>query len=370
MLLKIFLIIPAAIYGLIVWVRNLFYDKGILHEQTFDFPIINVGNLAAGGTGKTPHIAFLIQTLQEHYHVAVLSRGYKRTTSGFRSVETFHAEEEVGDEPYLFKLKYPHTNVFVGEDRLLAIPQILQQTPGTDVILLDDAFQHRSVVPGLNILLTEFDRPFFKDFVLPFGYLRDVRSSYKRADIIVVSKCPEHLTEQQQHDFIAKINPLSYQRVFFSTIRYGALYGFLQDAVLPSIPASGTIGLIAGIANINPLLQYVNSFNTNVSMRKYPDHYRFTEDDIKSWQLMFEKDPNTIFITTEKDVVRLIKHRDLLLQKPIPLYVLPIEIHFIGSNKNKFQAYIHQYVYTTLVEIGRIAPPDQAGERFTESDLV
>lgn len=352
--LKILLIFPAAIYGLIVWLRNLLYDRGFLHDQHFHFPIINVGNLAAGGTGKTPHIEYLIKILKPHAHIATLSRGYKRKTTGYRVVQTNSTIDEAGDEPLLFKLKNPDINVTVGEDRLLAIPQILQHIPGTEVILMDDAFQHRSVTPGLNILLTEHDRPFYNDNILPLGYLRDTKSSYRRADIIIVTKCPEDLSMGGQEEIARKINPMPYQRVFFSTIRYGQPYSFFDAAEKLMLHQNLHIGLIAGIANEVPMVQYLSGIAPNITLKKYPDHYRFTQKDIEDWVQMRDKHPEMVWVTTEKDAVRLLEFAAVMNKADLPLFVLPIEIDIIGANKEKFDYYIKTYVYQKLLEIGRI----------------
>lgn len=352
--LKILLIFPAAIYGLIVWLRNLMYDRGFLHDQHFHFPIINVGNLAAGGTGKTPHIEYLIKILKPHAHIATLSRGYKRKTTGYRVVETNSTIDEAGDEPLLFKLKNPDINVTVGEDRLLAIPQILQHIPGTEVILMDDAYQHRSVTPGLNILLTDYQRPFYNDNVLPLGYLRDTKSSYKRADIIIVTKCPTDISETKQEEIIQKIKPMPYQRVFFSAICYGQPYSFFNAGEKLTLHEKQHMGLITGIANETPMVQYLSGFTQNITLKKYPDHFRFTQTQIEEWIQMQSKTPEMVWMTTEKDAVRLLEFATAMHEASFPLYVLPIEIEMIGKNKDKFDYYIKTYVYHKLNEIGRI----------------
>lgn len=353
-ILKIGLIIPALFYGIIVWLRNWMYDHGYLHEQAFDFPVINVGNLAAGGTGKTPHIEYLIKLLISNYHIATLSRGYKRNTTGFRMVEINSTEEEVGDEPLLFKLKFSDVSVYVGEDRLLAIPQILHLKPNVEVILLDDAFQHRSVQPGLNILLTDFHRPFYDDQILPLGYLRDSRKSYLRADIIIVTKCPVTLTQAEEIEIKQRIKPTSYQRVFFSIIEYQPAYAFFDFYEKLILNEKQHLCIIAGIANENPLIEYVSSFTKNITVKKYRDHFRFDESTINDWNHFYQNNPEVIFITTEKDAVRLTKYNAELRKNPIPLYVLPIEIKIIGSNKEKFNYYIHAYIHKKLYELGRI----------------
>lgn len=188
--LKIILAPFTLLYQSITSIRNKLYDSGKWHSATFNLPVINVGNLNVGGSGKTPHIEYIIALLRSQYKIATLSRGYGRKTKGFLIASESSSVTEIGDEPAQIKDKFPDIIVSVGEDRLLAIPQLLRKYPDTDVILLDDAFQHRSVRPGLNILLTTFDKPFYEDHVLPLGRLRESPQGYKRADIIIVTKCP------------------------------------------------------------------------------------------------------------------------------------------------------------------------------------
>lgn len=203
------------IYGLLISLRNLFYEAKLLRSTSFSLPVINVGNLSMGGTGKTPHIEYLIKMLSPYINVATLSRGYKRKSKGFRMVEVGDNAMTAGDEPLQFKRKFRHIPVAVSESRNIGIPNILKQHPETHSILLDDAFQHRSVVPGLNILLTQYSEPFFEDYLLPLGTLREPRQSYERADLIIVTKCPEELSETEKEDFIARLNPKRNSKFFF-----------------------------------------------------------------------------------------------------------------------------------------------------------
>ena len=211
----------SVLYAVIIWIRNWCYDKHILQSTSFNLPIICVGNLSAGGTGKSPMVEFLIKTLKNQFKVAVLSRGYKRKTSGYALAGEDSTALDIGDEPMLFHSKFPEIAVAVGEERIVAIPQLLHDRPGTEAIILDDAFQHRSVKAGLNIILTDYSNLFTRDWYLPTGDLRDERRSSRRAQIIVVTKCPEQLSEAQREETKREINPLPGQQLFFSTIRYG-----------------------------------------------------------------------------------------------------------------------------------------------------
>src|SRR5687767_9450524 len=220
-----FILYPVSVfYGGIIWLRNLLYDKNILKSSSFNFPIICVGNLAVGGTGKTPMVEYLVRLLKDEYKVATMSRGYKRKTKGFAIANEGTTALDIGDEPMQFFKKFPDITVSVAEERLVSIPQLLHDKPETRVIILDDAFQHRQVKAGLNILLTEYRDLFTRDFILPAGNLRDMKSSYKRADIIIVTKCKSHLNEEEKLKLVKEIKPLEHQKIFFTKIEYGSPY--------------------------------------------------------------------------------------------------------------------------------------------------
>ncbi len=222
--IRILLFPFSLVYALLVWVRNRLFDKGLLSSTSFNLPLICVGNLSVGGTGKSTMVEFLVQRFKDKLPVAILSRGYKRKTRGYALADDRTSALEIGDEPMQFHLKFPDVTVAVGEERLVAIPQLLHDKPQTKAIILDDAFQHRSVKAGLNILLTEYSNLFTRDWFLPTGDLRDEAASYKRSQIIVVTKCPANITEEERKSIIAEIDPLEGQQVFFSTIDYGQPY--------------------------------------------------------------------------------------------------------------------------------------------------
>ena len=206
--LKILLYPFSLLYGLVMWTRNRLYDNKVLNAVEFDLPVIAVGNLSVGGTGKTPHVEYLIRLLKDRFHIATLSRGYNRRTKGYLLADENSTASQLGDEPMQFHQKYPDISVCVGEERMLAIPQLLMERPDTQTILLDDAFQHRSVKPGMNIMITDYSRRFTKDHVVPFGRLREGRKGYERANCIIVSKCPPHLSETEKNAIRQEINPL------------------------------------------------------------------------------------------------------------------------------------------------------------------
>jgi len=318
------------LYGIGVSLRNFFYSNNLLKGVEFDIPIISVGNLSLGGAGKTPHIEYLIRLLKDYINVATLSRGYKRKTKGFLVVNPNHTAEIVGDEPLQFRRKFNDIQVTISESRTFAIPKIMMEIPGTQTILLDDAFQHRSVKPGLNILLTEYSYPFTRDHLLPSGRLREWRSAYHRANILIVSKCPSNISEEEKINFIDEIKPFPRQRIYFSYYTYQDPYFFLQrDYKLP-LKENVDVLLICAIANTDYLLEYLHEKVNYVKALEYEDHHFFNEFDVSNLKSEFEKieSKRKIILTTEKDAMRLELHKDFIIQNKLPIYVLPVEVAF------------------------------------------
>jgi tetraacyldisaccharide 4'-kinase len=320
-----FLLLPfALLYGGVILLRNWMFDKKLLKSDSVNLPIICVGNLSVGGTGKSPMVEYLLRLLKDDYATATLSRGYKRKTSGYALANGTSTALEIGDEPMQFHLKFPEVAVAVGEERLEAIPQLLQDRPATDVIILDDGFQHRSIKAGLNILLTDYNNLFTRDFFLPTGDLRDQRSSYKRAEIIVVTKCPARLLEDERQAIIEELKPQPHQQVFFASIAYGTPYHILHPQQEYLLHKDLDILVVTGIANIEPLKNYIDNHSNSYENLSFSDHHIFSIDDLKEIRKRFSKleHPHKIIITTEKDAVRLVKFREEL--EHLPLYVLPI----------------------------------------------
>ncbi len=346
MLLKSFryLLLPISwIYGAIIWLRNKLYDKNILKSSSFNFPIICVGNLAAGGTGKTPMTEYLVRLLKNDYKTATLSRGYKRKTEGFAIADKDSTALEIGDEPMQFHQKFPDIAVAVGEERIVAIPQLLHERPETEVIILDDAFQHRQVRAGLNIILTEYANLYTRDFILPAGDLRDVRSSSKRADIIIVTKCKADFSENEKHAVITEIKPLPHQTVYFTTIVYGKSYHLFTKEEI-DIKHDYGILLVCGIANPRPLKEHLTTHADTYDMLRYADHHIFHSNDLNDIKQQFEKinSEKKIVLTTGKDAVRLEKFINEL--KDFPIYVVPIEHEFLFNEAAAFENSIRQFI--------------------------
>ena len=346
MLLKSFryLLLPISwIYGGIIWLRNKLFDKNILKSASFNFPIICVGNLATGGTGKTPMTEYLIRFLKNDFKTATLSRGYKRKTEGFAIADKDSTALEIGDEPMQFHQKFPEVAVAVGEERIVAIPQLLHQRPETEVIILDDAFQHRQVRSGLNIILTDASNLYTRDFILPAGDLRDVRSSSKRADIIIVTKCKANLSESEKKSITAEIDPTSNQTVYFTTIVYGKPYHLFTKEEM-DIKHDYGILLVCGIANPMPLKEHLTKHADTYEMLRYADHHIFHSNDLKDIKQQFEKisSDKKLVLTTEKDAVRLEKFVNEL--GDFPIYVIPIEHQFLFSEATKFNTAVTRFI--------------------------
>lgn len=345
--LKILLFPFALLYGLGVTLRNTLYSIGMLRGSVFSLPVISIGNLTVGGTGKTPHTEYLIRILQPYLYLAVLSRGYKRKTTGYQEVSLTSNADQAGDEPLQFKRKYPTVAVAVAESRSLAIPQLLRNHPETNVILLDDGFQHREVVPGLNILLTEYKRLFTRDFFLPVGRLREWKDEARRADIIIVTKCPDTLHPEEQDVITKEVTQGGNQKVFFSRYRYGHLYKMYEGAQRVALHDNHTLLLVVALAGTDYLLDYLKTRVKEVRGLEYSDHHAFSVDDIHNIARHFElieDRQNAIILTTEKDAMRLDMHRDLLRQLNLPVYILPIAVEFISENKDAFDETIKEWL--------------------------
>lgn len=333
-LYKILLSPFAIIYGAIIWLRNWLYKTQFIGSTDFEVPVISIGNLSVGGTGKTPFVELLIEMLYEKYSVAILSRGYKRKTNGYLEVDRQHTSLDVGDEPLMLKLKYPHVSVCVGEQRVMAIPQLLSKHPETQVILLDDAFQHQSVRPDINILLTTYDNPFYDDLILPLGTLREFVSGKERANIIVITKCPEELGTEEQTQIINKIKPNKNQKVFFSTIVYGIAYNLLNPSDKLYLDINENYILLTGIANTKILKEYLANQSNEIIHFEFGDHHFFELQELERIKKNYPKCMQ--WICTEKDGVRLAVYKDWFIKNNIALYCLPIKTKIISNNAAEF----------------------------------
>jgi tetraacyldisaccharide 4'-kinase len=341
--IRILLFPFSLVYAVVIKLRNWCYDKNIFTSAVFNLPIICVGNLAVGGTGKSPMVEWLIRTLKDRFAIAVLSRGYKRKTRGYALAGPSTSALDIGDEPMQFHSKFPEVPIAVGEERIVAIPQLLHDRPGTQAVILDDAFQHRAVKAGLNILLTEFSNLFTRDWWLPSGDLRDARSSNRRADIIVVTKCRDDLSENERQAIAVELDPSPRQKIFFTSIRYGQPYHITRRT--NTLVDDGTeILLVTGIANPAPLKRWLDGHCQTYYELAYSDHHIFSIDDLKTIIRRFDSITarNKLILTTEKDAVRLIKFRQEL--EEWPFYVLPITPCFLFGDEARFTELIVKFI--------------------------
>lgn len=350
-LLRILLFPFSCLYGLITLLRNKFYDLGIFSSQEIEIPTISVGNLCVGGTGKTPHIEYLIRLLKNEFYIATLSRGYGRKTSGFVLADTQSTSSDIGDEPLQFKKKFSALRVAVDGDRIRGIGKLRQEYPSLQCILLDDAFQHRAVKPGLSIVLTDFAKLYTTDHMVPSGSLREFASGAKRADIIVVTKCPDILLPIERKRLIAELKPETHQRVYFSYIRYGDFYPVYSEASNPLskeyyFERNYSVLLLTGIANTRPLEYFLKGKIKNLSFAKFPDHHAFSKKDLDLIKNKFDNiaSANKIILTTEKDAMRLKTPEYAELLKGMPIFYLPIEIDLHDMDKEDFNEKILHYV--------------------------
>jgi tetraacyldisaccharide 4'-kinase len=348
--LRLLLLPFSWIYGGILALRNWFFDNGLNKSFRFDYPVISVGNLSTGGTGKTPHIEFLAKLLKDKYAVGVVSRGYGRKTKGFFVVNETSTAAEVGDEPLQIKLNHPQIQVAVGEQRILAIPSLLNEAPETQVVLLDDAYQHRYVNPGLNILLSDYSRMFYDDFVLPAGNLREFRKGYRRADVILVTKCPPNISNQQKQQIISRIKPRKHQQVFFTWLNYGTPYKMGNSTEILKEMTHKSVLFFGGIANTKPVELYLAANTASYEVKALADHYNYTLEALKEIETTYTAwgKTNKVLLTTQKDAVKLMQGELKDIAEKLPLYVLPIEIGMNDSEKQQFASVVETYIQKEL----------------------
>jgi tetraacyldisaccharide 4'-kinase len=349
---SIFLYPVSVIYGFLTGFRNFLYNSGILHSTEFNVPVICVGNITVGGTGKTPHTEYLVGLLGKSFRVATLSRGYKRKTRDFRIASASASVSEIGDEPMQIFRKYPGTFVTVDRNRVNGVNRIMAMEPQTDVIILDDGFQHRQITPGFSILLSDFERPFLKDHMLPYGNLREDRINIRRADIILITKCPENLTPLQRRLIVKDVEKAPYQNLYFTTLRYNLPLPLFESrdekiTLPPMIPGSGAgIVLVTGIANPKPFREYLHRFFAEIIQLEYPDHYNYKEKDLAAISAAYSRlrSDMKFVITTEKDSVRLREFTNIAEPVRSAFFYVPVGIYFLNNDKDEFDNLIVDYV--------------------------
>lgn len=339
------------LFRMVTGIRNFLYDKGIIPSEEFGIPVICIGNITVGGTGKTPHAEYIISLLGREFRTALLSRGYMRKTSGFRYVTPSSGAADSGDEALQISRKFPGTIVAVDSDRIKGIKTILRDYPDTDVIILDDGFQHRRLRPGLSILLTDYSRLMTRDSLLPYGRLREQASQRKRAGTIIVTKTPADISESERIAISNELRTAKDQKIFFSTISYGTLQPVFEEYAHPmDLPAEKERNeraavVLTGIASPGPLINYLGKYFAEIRHLRFPDHHSFTRRDLEKISKAFESVSlsSKIIITTEKDAVRLreISYIDDSLKKT--LYFIPAGVNFLNDNKCEFDKVIIEY---------------------------
>ncbi len=339
LLLRVLLLPFAGLYALVMAVRNKLYDLNLKKTYRFRVPVLAVGNLTVGGTGKTPHVEYLVRLLGDRYRVATLSRGYGRQTKGFRLAGPADTAATLGDEPcQLYRKFAPAVTVAVGERRAEAIPAILQAHPATDVIILDDAYQHRSVMPRLSILLTDYNRPFFRDHVLPAGRLREARRGAGRAHVVIVTKCPGDLDATGQSAITDAVHQYARPEVpvFFTGIRYGAPVAFGNGAAFHP-----DVVLVSGLANPAPLERYVRGQFRLLAHLAFRDHHRYGAADLHRMEGALAETGGRALLVTEKDYVKLLSPDFAGFTGRLPFFYLPMEVFFLEGG-SRFDALVRQ----------------------------
>ena len=344
-----FLLFPIALlYGAIVRVRNLLFNIGFLNSESFSIPVISVGNITVGGTGKTPLTEFIIKTLKDDYSVALLSRGYKRETKGVIVAGSDSEVREIGDEPKQILDKFKDIIVAVAEKRVDGIKRLLSKDIKPQVIVMDDAYQHRYVKPGYSILVIDYNRPLWKDLMLPAGELREPMSGKRRANIILFSKCPANLSIVEQKKLIKKVKLSSHQEVYFSNVGYqdvSSVFSINEKLNTEQLKKT-TVLIVTGIANPQPLVDYLKPLVKEFALMQFPDHHQFTYKEIKEINHRFDsiQDKSKVILTTEKDAVRFKQVISEGSELAKYLYFIPIEIKILNDKKEEFKEKIITYV--------------------------
>ncbi len=345
------LLLPLSwLYGFGVWIRNFLYDIKVKKSVQFPLPVISVGNITVGGSGKTPHVEYLIRLLLENsYKTAVLSRGYKRKTTGFIIADSHTKMQEIGDEPFQMHEKFPNVTVAVDRDRCHGVTKLMN-TPSTkdvEVILLDDAYQHRHIKPSLNILLVDYHRLIIYDTLLPAGRLREPCKGKDRAEVVIITKCPTDLRPMEYRVLQKQMDLYPYQELFFSTLKYGSLQPVFPDSARHNAEVENdyNVMLITGIASPEHLVDHLAPLCRTVDLQRFGDHYQFTPSDAEAVNTLWKARKHDIIITTEKDATRLRILKDKFSDDVRKrFYYLPIEVEIIQDDKEKFNNLILSHV--------------------------
>lgn len=335
----------AVLYDLITSIRNWLFEQDVLTSQSFDLPIISVGNLSIGGTGKTPHVEYIVKELSKNYKPAILSRGYKRSTTGYIFASTQSTVKQIGDEALQYKIKHPQIPVAVCENRVLGVPQLLMDAPQTSAIILDDAFQHRAIKPGLSVLLTDYANLYSKDLILPAGNLRESKRGANRADIVIVTKCPANLSEEEAKQIERELRLNSHQQVYFSYFHYAQPYSFLKKGEFIQ-NTNIEVVIATGIAKPKYLKNYIESAYRAAYLIDFADHYQFQFKDMEHIHAVFNNihiEEKAVFIT-EKDAVKFLPFTQQLTKWNLPIYVQPIQVGILFNKEKELNKELVNFV--------------------------
>ncbi len=348
----LFLLYPISlVYGLVVYIRNLLFDYQVIKSVEFELPVICIGNITAGGTGKTPHVEYLIRLLKYEFNIACMSRGYKRKTVQYILASPLSTAEEIGDEARQIKKKFPDIHVAVDRNRVNGITRLMKDVNDLDVVLLDDAYQHRFVKAGISILLIDYNHPPDKDYLLPAGLLREFPSGEKRADIILITKCPEKMKPIDRRIIVKNIKLTPFQHMFFTCMKpelprpvFKSIQKVLTREEIKSIKPH--ILMLSGIANPRSFKKFVRNYSTHITELIYPDHYNYSERDMDFIISKFNEIESTqkMIFTTEKDAMRLEKFSDIDISLKERMYYIPVTISFLNEDTENFNQHILSYV--------------------------
>ena len=334
------------LYGMVVHIRHKLFDLKILRSEEFDIPVVCIGNLTVGGTGKTPVAELLIERFSEHYRVGVLSRGYRRRTKGFVLSTPASSARTIGDEPRQMKLKYPSVPVAVCEKRAEGIRLLRKAHPEIELIILDDAFQHRYVEPWVNILLMDYNNPVYRDRLLPWGRLRDTRNQIHRANFVLVTKCPDDLNPLDMRIVINSLGLFQYQSLYFTRMRQGEITPLFADRAVGKVRDGDPVIAMSGIANPVPLLESLRKRFDVVAELTFDDHHTYRLSDMRRLEALFAAYPDAVVLTTEKDAVKLTNRKKVPEAVQQRLYYVPIHVSFVADSESEFLRQLELYVRT------------------------
>nr|WP_316615998.1 tetraacyldisaccharide 4'-kinase [uncultured Alistipes sp.] len=334
------------LYGMVVHIRHKLFDLKILRSEEFDIPVVCIGNLTVGGTGKTPVAELLIERFSEHYRVGVLSRGYRRRTKGFVLSTPASSARTIGDEPRQMKLKYPSVPVAVCEKRAEGIRLLRKAHPEIELIILDDAFQHRYVEPWVNILLMDYNNPVYRDRLLPWGRLRDTRNQIHRANFVLVTKCPDDLNPLDMRIVINSLGLFPYQSLYFTRMRQGEITPLFADRAVGKVREGDPVIAMSGIANPVPLLENLRKRFDVVAELTFDDHHTYRLSDMRRLEALFAAYPDAVVLTTEKDAVKLTNRKKVPEAVQQRLYYVPIHVSFVADSESEFLRQLELYVRT------------------------